>query len=164
MFHFFGHVLDMVLSSQVIYHHLDISKSVVFITYFMNCLPNPTLESIHFLAPNHSIFHVTIAWSQNHYQNVEECWHLPAFTHRWRRFSAEHTNTCSLSFYPRHVPGKSLEMCTACHLCTEFQDKLCWLSICTTCDGFLCLLLLNGFKWKRALYDSGTFHIPSAVS
>lgn len=51
----------------------------------------------------------------------------------------------------------SLEMCIACHHCTAFQDKLCWLSMCTACDGFRSLLLLNWLKWERPVYDYETW-------
>lgn len=44
-------------------------------------------------------------------QEVVECWrncrHLPAFTRRWGRISAEPDSTCSLPLPPRHVGGKS---------------------------------------------------------
>lgn len=39
--HLFCHVLDLVLSPQVIKNNIDISKSVVFISSSTKCLPNP---------------------------------------------------------------------------------------------------------------------------
>lgn len=50
-------------------------------------------------------------------QEVVECWrncrHLPAFTRRWGRVSAEPDSTCSLPLPPRHVGGKSRGTCAA---------------------------------------------------
>lgn len=96
----------------------------------------------------HSIFHVTSVWNQNRCQEVVECWHnsrhLPAFTHRWRRLSAERTKhmfTLSSSLtHSRKVTG-NVRRVSPRH---RISRSTCLSSMSAACDGFLILLLWNG--------------------
>lgn len=78
-------------------------------------------------------------------QEVVECWrncrHLPAFTRRWGRVSAEPDSTCSLPLPPRHVwrkvTGNVRRVVTSVQ---NFRDK----HVDGICAGFVPPLLRSG--------------------
>lgn len=123
------------------------------------CLPNMQLS----LRPTSAL---SSMWrrSENRTgcQDVVECWrncrHLPAFTHRWRRVSAESETTSSLPFTHWHVGPKSAALCAVLSLpCRILETNMSTeyvtdLSPC--CFGIKeCLTGLHFRSWRLTVYS-----------
>lgn len=140
----------LILSHTLQFFNLTFSPEVSF------RLPASQIRT--FSRSRHSIFHVTWVWNQNRCQEVVECWHnsrhLPAFTHRWRRLSAERTkHMFALSSSPtcsRKVTG-NVRRVSPRH---RISRSTCLASMSAACDGFLFLLLRNGMRMmeKRLVF------------